>query len=52
LPEGAAWQAAPSGKPGGQQRYADIAIEAALTVRMVFHQPMSMRSQSEQKRSV
>ena len=36
----AAWQAAPSGKPGGQQRYADIAIEAALTVRMVFHLPL------------
>ena len=25
---------------GGQQRYADIAIEAALTVRMVFHLPL------------
>ena len=24
-----AWRALPSGKPGGQRRYADIAIEAA-----------------------
>jgi len=35
-----AWRATPSGKPGGQRRYADIAIEAALTVRMVFHLPL------------
>ena len=35
-----AWQAQPSGKPGGQRRYADIAIEAALTIRMVFHLPL------------
>ena len=36
----AAWRASPSGKPGGQRRYADIAIEAALTIRMVFHLPL------------
>ena len=36
----AAWQAPPSGKPGGQRRYADITIEAALTIRMVFHLPL------------
>ena len=35
-----AWQAPPSGKPGGQQRYADIAIETALTIRMVFQLPL------------
>ncbi len=35
-----AWQAPPSGRPGGQRRYADIAIEAALTIRMVFHLPL------------
>jgi len=35
-----AWRAPPSGKPGGQQRYADIAIETALTIRMVFHLPL------------
>ncbi len=34
------WRAAPSGKPGGQRTYADIAIEAALTVRIVFHLPL------------
>ena len=28
-----AWQAVPSGKPGGQRTYTDIAIEAALTIR-------------------
>ena len=35
-----AWRAPPSGKPGGQRTYADIAIEAALTIRMVFHLPL------------
>ncbi len=34
------WRAAPSGKPGGQRTYAEIAIEAALTIRMVFHLPL------------
>ena len=29
-----------SGRPGGQRTYADIAIEAALTIRMVFHLPL------------
>ena len=35
-----AWRAPASGKPGGQRIYADIAIEAALTIRMVFHLPL------------
>ena len=36
-----AWRATPSGKPGGHQRtHADIAIEAALTIRMVFQLPL------------
>jgi hypothetical protein len=35
-----AWRAPSSGKPGGQRMYADIAIEAALTIRMVFHLPL------------
>jgi hypothetical protein len=35
-----AWRAPASGKPGGQRTYADIAIEAALTIRMVFHLPL------------
>jgi hypothetical protein len=33
------WREPPSGKPGGQRTYTDIAIEAALTIRMVFHLP-------------
>jgi hypothetical protein len=32
-----AWNAEPSGRPGGQQRYSDLAIETTLTLRMVFH---------------
>ena len=35
-----AWRAPPSGRPGGQRRYADIAIEAAHAIRMVFHLPL------------
>ena len=35
-----AWRAPPSGKPGGQRRFSDIAIEAALTIRMVFRLPL------------
>ena len=35
-----AWRAPPSGKPGGQRTYSDLAIEAALTIRMVFHLPL------------
>ena len=30
-----AWRAPASGKPGGQRTYANMAIEAALTIRMV-----------------
>ncbi|MSP93549.1 MAG: hypothetical protein EXR79_17445, partial [Myxococcales bacterium] len=33
----AAWNAAPSEFPGGQQRYSDLAIVTALTLRKVFH---------------
>ena len=35
-----AWHAPASGKPGGQRTYADLAIEAALTISMVFHLPL------------
>jgi hypothetical protein len=35
-----AWHETPNGKPGGQRTYADIAIEAALTIRMVFPLPL------------
>jgi hypothetical protein len=34
------WRAPASGKPGGQRTYANIAIEAAATIRMVFHLPL------------
>ena len=34
------WRALPSGMPGGQRTYANIAIEAALTIRMVFQLPL------------
>ncbi len=35
-----AWHQTPNGKPGGQRTYTDVAIEAALTIRMVFHLPL------------
>jgi hypothetical protein len=34
------WRAPASGKPGGQPVYANLAIEAALTIRMVFCLPL------------
>ncbi len=34
------WRAPTSGRPGGQRIYTNIAIEAALTIRMVFHLPL------------
>ena len=34
------WRAPASGKPGGQRIYAKVAIETALTLRMVFHLPL------------
>ncbi len=34
------WNAAPSGLPGGQRRYSDLAIITALTLRTVFHLPL------------
>ena len=36
----AAWKPQRSGKPGGQPRYSDLAIETALTLRLVFHMPL------------
>ena len=35
-----AWRPAPSGQPGGQQRFSDLAIETALTLRLVFRLPL------------
>ena len=34
------WRAPISGRPGGQRIYANVAIEAALTIRMVLHLPL------------
>jgi hypothetical protein len=31
------WSAAPSGRPGGQRTFSDLAIVTALTLRLVFH---------------
>lgn len=36
----AAWRAAPRRTPGGQARFSQTAIETALMVRLVFHQPL------------
>ncbi len=36
----AAWRAAPRPTPGGQARHSQTAIETALMVRLVFHQPL------------
>ena len=33
------WTAPASGKPGGQRKYSNLAIETALAFRMVFHLP-------------
>ena len=35
-----AWPAPESGKPGGQRTCANVAIEAALSIRMTFHLPL------------
>jgi hypothetical protein len=35
-----AWRAPASGRRGGQRTYSDLAIEAALTIRRVFHLPL------------
>ena len=35
-----AWSPPPSGLPGGQRRYSDLAIVTALTLRTVFHLPL------------
>ena len=35
-----AWRAAPSGQPGGQQRFSDFAIKTTLTLRLFFRLPL------------
>jgi hypothetical protein len=36
----AVWRAVPRTTPGGQARYSALAIETALNLRAVFHQPL------------
>ena len=36
----AAWTARRSGQRGGQRRYSDLAIETALTLRLLYHLPL------------
>ena len=35
-----AWNALPSGRPGGPRKYSDLAIATSLTLRTVFHLPL------------
>jgi IS5 family transposase len=35
-----AWKPVSSGKRGGQRKFSDVAIETALTLRLVFHLPL------------
>jgi len=37
-----AWTPRPNGRRGGQRRYSDLAIETALTLRLVFHLPLAL----------
>ena len=41
------WRAAPRTTLGGQARYSDLAIETALILRAVFHQPMLKVSETK-----
>ncbi len=34
------WRAQPTGKRGAQPKFSDLAIETALTLRLVFHLPL------------
>ena len=36
----AAWTPRRSGMRGGQRRYSDLAIETALTLRLIYHLPL------------
>jgi hypothetical protein len=36
----AAWEVPPSGRPDGQQRFSDLAIETEQTLRLVFRLPL------------
>ena len=45
-----AWRPSPSGRPGGQKQFSDVAIETALVLRLVFGLPL--RQTEEVVRSV
>ena len=36
----AAWTPRRSGRRGGQRRYSDLAIETAMTLRLIYHLPL------------
>ena len=36
----AAWRPGRSGRRGGQRRYSDLAIETAMTLRLIYHLPL------------
>jgi len=36
----AGWTPAPNGRRGAQRQFSDLAIELALTLRLIFHQPL------------
>ena len=36
----AAWKPMPTGRRGGPRKFSDMAIESALTLRLVFHLPL------------
>ena len=36
----AAWEPDTGGRRGGQRKYSDVAIETALTLRLIFHLPL------------
>ena len=38
----AAWTPGRSGRRGGQRRYSDLAIETALTLRLLYHLPLRL----------
>ena len=42
----AAWTPRRSGHRGGQRRYSDLAIETALTLRLLYHLPLASRTGS------
>ena len=41
-----AWNAPPSGRPGGQRRYSDLAIVTPLTLRAVYYLALRLTHQA------